>query len=226
MMLVSNNEADVRFIGDDYYEDSVVVTMKGRDIEMTRILTIFTSIDLSQNNFEGKIPEILGNFKSLIVLSLAHNNLTGNIPSSLGNSIALESLDLSSNKLGGRIPVQLVSLTFLSLLNLSHNQLSGPIPQGGQFETFESDYFIGNKGLCGRPLPTKCNNDPRPQLPPAFSEGEDDNTSEFDWKIAMMGYGSGVVIGLSIGYIVFSTGDVWLRQEGSQELLVMVLYLS
>ncbi|XP_044473188.1 receptor-like protein 43 [Mangifera indica] len=130
MMHFANNETEARYIGDAYYKDSVVLTMKGLDFEMTRIITIFTSIDLSHNNFQGEIPGILENFKSLIVLNLAHNSLTGKILSALANLKALESLDLSSNKLYGRIPAQLERLTFLSLLNLSHNQLSEPIPQG------------------------------------------------------------------------------------------------
>ncbi|XP_044472668.1 receptor-like protein 9DC3 [Mangifera indica] len=222
MMHVANNEPEAQYIG-DYYRDSVVVTMKGLDIEMTCIITIFTAIDLSHNNFQGEIPGILQNFKSLIVLNFAHNSLTGEIPSALENLKALESLDLSSNKLYGSIPAQLESLTFLSLLNLSYNQLSGTIPRGGQFDTFTSDYFIGNKGLCGRPLPKKCYNDLKLQPPPPISEGEDDNTIEFVWKIAMMGYGSGLVIGLSIGYIVFSTGKPWwlvkMVESGQQKIV-------
>ncbi|XP_044473185.1 receptor-like protein 7 [Mangifera indica] len=201
MMDVAINEPEARYIGDYYYNDSVVVTMKGRDLYMTQIITIFKAIDLSYNNFQGEIPGILENFKSLIVLNLAHNSITGDIPSGLGNLKALESLDLSLNKLYGRIPVQL----------------------GGQFDTFTGDYFIGNKGLCGRPLPKKCNNDLKPQLPPPVSEGEDDNTIEFVWKIAMMGYGSGLVIGLSIGYIVFSTGKPWwlvkMVESGQQKIV-------
>ena len=115
----------------------------------------------------------------------------------LGNLIELESLDLSSNKLDGQIPLQLANLSFLSVLNLSHNRLVGPIPQGAQFNTFENDSYIGNLGLCGYPLSINCSNN-----------GE--NTSGwFDWKIIIAGYGIGVVIGLSIGYIVFSTGKPW-----------------
>ena len=44
----------------NYYQDSVVVTLKGSEIELQRILNIFTTIDLSSNKFEGKIPEVLG----------------------------------------------------------------------------------------------------------------------------------------------------------------------
>ena len=36
----------------NYYNDSVELTMKGLDIKLQRILTIFTIIDLSSNKFE------------------------------------------------------------------------------------------------------------------------------------------------------------------------------
>ena len=44
----------------NYYNDSVELTMKGLDIKLQRILTIFTIIDLSRNKFEGEIPKLLG----------------------------------------------------------------------------------------------------------------------------------------------------------------------
>ncbi|ESR55506.1 hypothetical protein CICLE_v10023586mg, partial [Citrus x clementina] len=95
---------------EDYYQDSVTVTVKGRDLVLKRIITIFTTIDLSNNQFQGEIPQVLGDFKSLIVLNLSHNGLTGSISVSFANMTALESLDLSSNKLHGRIPEQLLSV--------------------------------------------------------------------------------------------------------------------
>jgi hypothetical protein len=50
----------------------------------------------------------------------------------------------------------------------------------------------------------KCSGDVAPQ-PPPFQEKEDP-ASLFNWKFAMIGYGCGLVIGLSVGYIVFTTG--------------------
>uniref|UniRef100_A0A2N9GKF5 Leucine-rich repeat-containing N-terminal plant-type domain-containing protein n=1 Tax=Fagus sylvatica TaxID=28930 RepID=A0A2N9GKF5_FAGSY len=124
-----------------YYKDSITVMNKGVEMEFVKILTIFTSIDLSNNGFHGEIPDSVGTLKDLIVLNLSSNNFIGRIPSSLGNLIELESLDLSRNKLLGEIPQHLTSLTFLAYLNLSDNQLTGPIPQGGQFGTFENSVF-------------------------------------------------------------------------------------
>ena len=131
-----------------------------------------------------------------------HNNITGHIPSSLGNLMVLESLDLSSNKLSGRIPRELTSLTFLEVLNLLKNHLTGVIPRGNQFDSFANNSYSGNIGLCGFSLSKKCVVDEAPQ-PPKEEEAESD--TGFDWKVILMGYGCGLVVGLSIGCLVFLT---------------------
>ncbi|XP_031248860.1 receptor-like protein 33 [Pistacia vera] len=189
--------------GFEYY--SMVLVVKGVTMEIERILSILAAMDLSNNQFRGSIPEIVGKFNSLKLLNFSNNILSGHIPSSLGNLTKLESLDLSSNRLVGEIPKQLASLTSLAVLNLSYNQLVGPIPEGSQFNTFSNDSYIGNLGLCGFPMSTECSSD-KPIEPPSAIFPEDDNDPGwFDWKIAIIGYGSGLVIGLSIGYIVFTT---------------------
>ncbi|XP_017604385.1 receptor-like protein 9DC3 [Gossypium arboreum] len=177
--------------------------MKGSDFKFERILTSFTVIDFSSNHFKGSIPNELGELNSLIVLNFSHNSLAGNIPPPLGKLAALESLDLSSNKLQERIPVQLTDLTFLGALNLSNNNLEGHIPLANHFDTFSNDSFNGNSGLCGFPLSKKCGNDQELESPPSIVADESETSI---WKIAAMGYESGLVLGLSMGYIVFTTG--------------------
>ncbi|XVF78915.1 hypothetical protein PTKIN_Ptkin14bG0176400 [Pterospermum kingtungense] len=194
------NTSTEGFISD--VQDSVIVTMKGADFELKRIPIIFTAIDMSSNNFQGKIPEIVGNLTSLQVLNFSHNKLTGPIPSSFGNLIALESLDLSSNRLTGMIPMQLTTLNFLAVLNLSENQLVGVIPQGKQFNTFPNDSYVGNLGLCGFPLSKICGPD-EPLAPPVFHE-ESDSSFGLDWKFVLMGYGCGMVFGFSAGYVMLT----------------------
>ncbi|XP_019182483.1 PREDICTED: receptor-like protein 12 [Ipomoea nil] len=156
-----------------YYQDSVSLSLKGHDYIIQKILSIFTSIDFSSNQFEGDIPESVGELKLLYLLNISHNALTGCIPQSLENLNALEALDLSFNNLAGSIPEQLESLTFLSFLNLSYNHLVGRIPQGKQFSTFDTSSFMGNKGLCGFQLNVSCNGIKNPVSPlPTLDEKE------------------------------------------------------
>ncbi|KAK4403850.1 Receptor-like protein 50 [Sesamum angolense] len=152
-----NKSATLKTIGQyEYYQDSVTIMSKGNEMVLVRILTIFISLDLSNNKFHGKIPGEIGELKSLVVLNLSRNAFDGEIPSSLGDLVQLESLDLSSNKLSGTIPQQLTSLTFLAFFNISYNNLTGHVPQGNQFNTYTNGSYIGNIGLCGLPLSKRC----------------------------------------------------------------------
>ncbi|KAK4594576.1 hypothetical protein RGQ29_018312 [Quercus rubra] len=213
MMNVSANKGELKYMGDNYYQDSVIVVMKGLSIELVKIQSLFTTIDFSNNNFKGEIPKVIGELRSLKGLNFSHNNLTGCMPQSLGNLTNLEWLDLSSNKLTGEIPIQLVDLTMLAFLNLSENYLFGQIPQGKQFNTFTNDSYKENRGLCGFPMTKACGNDEGQQPSPSSTIQEDDFEFEngFHWKVVLLGYGVGFMFGLGLGYLVFSSGKPkWL----------------
>ncbi|KAL4606290.1 hypothetical protein ACB092_09G092000, partial [Castanea dentata] len=187
-----------------YYQDVITVTIKGQIIELVKILTVFTSIDLSSNNFEGPIPEEIGVLKSLHILNLSHNSFTGQIPPSLGKLSQLESLDLSSNKLSGEIPVQLAdSLTFLAVLNLSFNQLVGPIPYIKQFATFSETSYEANKGLYGCPLKTTCTSPKPSSPPPTFEENNSNSRPLIDWSFLSVELGFVFGFGMVIWPIMF-----------------------
>ncbi|XP_024163889.1 receptor-like protein 33 [Rosa chinensis] len=183
--------------GGIYYQDTITVTNKGIEMELVKILTVFTSIDFSCNKFTGSIPEEIGELKSLLVLNLSNNAFTGAIPPSMSNLSELESLDLSQNTLSGQIPPQLTKLTFLSFLNLSYNQMVGRIPSSNQFSTFPKSSFEGNKDLFGPPL-TEDNT--TRFSPPASIKSHRD---EIDWNLITVEVGFTCGFGIAIGSLLF-----------------------
>ncbi|OIT05302.1 mdis1-interacting receptor like kinase 2 [Nicotiana attenuata] len=218
-----------RYLGDGYYKDSVTVATKGLELELVRILTVYTAIDLSSNRFEGHIPSIMGDLIALRVLNLSHNRLQGRIPHSLGDLSSVESLDLSVNQLVGKIPEQLASqITCLEVLNLSYNHLEGCIPQGPQFATFQKNSYEGNDGLHGFPVSKGCGNDMVSDTNNTAS-ALDDQESNYKflndfWKAALMGYGSGLIIGLSIAYFMLSARTPnwlsWIVEELEHKIIM------
>jgi hypothetical protein len=124
----------------------------------------------------------------------------------------LEALDLSQNKLSGEIPVQLAQLTFLAVFNVSHNFLSGPIPRGNQFGTFDNTSFDANSGLCGEPLSKKCGNYEDSLPPPKEDEGSGSQL-EFGWKVVVIGYASGLVIGVILGCAMNTRKYKWVVEN-------------
>ncbi|PHT24714.1 hypothetical protein CQW23_35605 [Capsicum baccatum] len=103
---------------DGYYQNSIAVVTKGMELEVVRILFLYTIIDLSNNKFGLHIPSIIGDLIALCVLNLSHNGLHGHIPPSLGSLSSVESLDLSGNHLVREIPTQFASLTSLEIRKL------------------------------------------------------------------------------------------------------------
>ncbi|WMV55350.1 hypothetical protein MTR67_048735 [Solanum verrucosum] len=188
------------------YEDSVSLVIKGHDIELQRISTIMTTIDLSSNHFEGVIPKTLKDLSSLWLLNLSHNNLIGGIPMQLGKLNTLEALDLSWNRLTGKIPRELKRMNFLAFLNVSQNHLVGPIPHGLQFNTFENDSYGGNLDLCGPPLSKQCGTSDSSHVPQPL-ESEDDGESYFfsgfTWESVVIGYSFGLVVGTVMWSLMF-----------------------
>ncbi|KAM3337310.1 hypothetical protein P3S68_031635 [Capsicum galapagoense] len=97
--------------------------------------------------------------------------------------------------------------------------LEGCIPQGNQFHTFQNNSYEGNDGLRGFPLSKGCGNDGRDSASEETYTGsaldEESNSGFLNdfWKAALMGYGTGLCIGLSIIYILISTGNMkWLER--------------
>ncbi|XP_042502882.1 phytosulfokine receptor 1-like [Macadamia integrifolia] len=168
----------------------------GRALQYNQIGSFPPSLVLSNNMLSGSIWPEFGKLKKLLVLDLKSNFLSGHIPFELSMMTSLETLDLSHNNLSGTIPNSLVNLSFLSTFSVAYNQLSGRIPSGGQFLTFPSSSFEGNKDLCVRSGP--CSADQSPTT------------------IPKQGRTKGVIVGMAVG---IGLGSIFL-------LLLVALIMS
>ena len=98
----------------------------------------------------------------------------------------------------------------------------GPTPQRKQFNTFPSNSFEGNPRLCGSPLTKKCKNSEVSLLSPSTPEEIQDLVSpfQFGWKIVLIGYGFGLVVGVTIGHVVSARNHDWLMETFRMRKLV------
>ena len=93
---------------------------------------------------------------------------------------------------------------------MSHNQLKGEIPKGTQITGQPRSSFDGNAGLCGFPLDKSCfgTNVPPAQQPKDEDEEKEDKV--LSWKAVVIGYGFGVLLGLTIAQLIASYKPEWL----------------
>ena len=68
---------------------------KGTEKEYLKVPYALFQIDLSHKRFKGRIPALVGDLKSLILLKFSSNVLIGSILPSLANLTVMKSLDLS-----------------------------------------------------------------------------------------------------------------------------------
>ncbi|KAJ8764706.1 hypothetical protein K2173_007795 [Erythroxylum novogranatense] len=229
-MQSSQNILSKEMIIPSHFVYQIILANKGLYMKYSKIPNALVAIDLSSNEFQGEIPSSIGLLKMAKVLNFSNNKFSGGIPSNFGGLTNLESLDLSQNTIAGRIPPQLTQLTFLAYFNVSYNQLEGPLLQGRQFDTFETSSYIGNSGLCGRPLSKRCGDSETESA--TFEEEEKGSsfTSSVRGIIIMIGFASGFVVGIVIGnkftawkYHWFDKNCSRLRRRSQRPLLHNVI---
>ncbi|XP_034212699.1 receptor-like protein EIX2 [Prunus dulcis] len=117
---------------------------------LSKISSQVELLDLSYNNFSGRLPLQL-KFPKLSVINVGHNQLegplpiwptnaslldlqsnlfSGPIPSNLDQLMpGLTDLDVSENHLNGTIPLSICNVKGMMTISLRHNQLFGEFPQ-------------------------------------------------------------------------------------------------
>ncbi|CAL9052854.1 receptor-like protein EIX1 [Musa acuminata AAA Group] len=83
------------------------------------------SLDLSETNIRGQLPEWLFQLRKLKVLNLGLNLISGPIPVSIGQLASLQELSLPQNQLNETIPESVWWLSQLVVLDLGYNNLKG-----------------------------------------------------------------------------------------------------
>ncbi|KAJ6750417.1 hypothetical protein OIU85_000996 [Salix viminalis] len=197
-------------------------------------------LQLSSNNLSSKLPQCLGNIShSASVLDLRNNSFSGDIPDAFSSDCTLREIDFSQNQLEGKIPRSLANCTQLEILNIGENKINDVFPSwlgifpklrvlilrsnrlhgviGKPRATFEFQRLqivdlSGNcfRGLCGKPLSRKCGNG-EDSLPAAKrDEGSAAYPLEFGWKVVVIGYASGLVIGVILGCVMDTRKYEWL----------------
>lgn len=142
------------------------------------LLPNLTTLILSNNYLSGQLTG--GGFKKIETLDLGSNLVNGTLPSDL-TGWNLHYLNVSHNQLAGEISSKMGSMISANVtLDLSFNNFSGKIPPSAAFLTQKETAFLGNKGLCGKPLKNLCtipsthsnppnDSSPEQKSPPAFA---------------------------------------------------------
>mmetsp|Transcript_6101 Transcript_6101/g.15111 ORF Transcript_6101/g.15111 Transcript_6101/m.15111 type:complete len:581 (-) Transcript_6101:497-2239(-) len=110
------------------------------------------TLDLSNNELVGKIPESLYKLTNLNKLYLFKNQLEGTISSNIGNLDSITHFHLSHNKLSGKIPMRAQSdndgIRPLEYFNVYSNNLTGTLPRNLRWRS--CIYFdVGRNQLTG-----------------------------------------------------------------------------
>ncbi|OMP04473.1 hypothetical protein COLO4_09597 [Corchorus olitorius] len=125
-------------------------------------LSSLAVLNLRGNQLDNTSPMIMSwvfSLKTLVSLDLSDNHFQGPIPDGLQNLISLRHLDLSANQFNSSIPDWFYGFSPLEFLNLHNNNLQGKISSAiGNMTSAISLVFSGNTELGGGGIPKELGN--------------------------------------------------------------------
>ncbi|KAJ6425184.1 hypothetical protein OIU84_025873 [Salix udensis] len=175
-------------------------------------------LNIGKNKINDVFPSWLGIFPKLRVLILRSNRLHGVIgkPRANFDFKRLQIVDLSGNYFRGKLPLEYfrnwTAMKTIYKERPLYMQVVSSFHLTGYGMGYHFDYSMTmtNKGLCGKPLSRNCGND-EDSLPAAKrDEGSTAYPLEFGWKVVVIGYASGLVIGVILGCVMDTRKYEWL----------------
>ncbi|XP_019093693.1 PREDICTED: LRR receptor-like serine/threonine-protein kinase GSO1 isoform X2 [Camelina sativa] len=98
---------------------------------ISRALPNMIHMNGSKNGFRGHFPSSLGDLKKIKFIDLSYNNFSGKLPRSfLMSCFSLEYLKLSHNKFGGQFLPKGTNFTSMEVLRMDNNNFTGKIGVG------------------------------------------------------------------------------------------------
>ncbi|KAK3439545.1 hypothetical protein EUGRSUZ_C04412 [Eucalyptus grandis] len=124
-LLENNTKLEMLFMGNNSFTTLEVPSMARFNLSVMDL----DHLNLSANRLEGNIPYELSSVKSLYSLDLSRNNFSGKLPSQLLDSnSSLNNLNVAYNKLQGEIVLSDHTMNLdLSCLRLGHNMFTGDL---------------------------------------------------------------------------------------------------
>ncbi|CAI9089606.1 OLC1v1024208C1 [Oldenlandia corymbosa var. corymbosa] len=98
------------------------------DLSVFSNLTMLVKLSMANNSISGKVPNNIGDFKSLEYLDLSNNLFFSSLPTGIGNLGSLRNFSLAGNNFSGSIPDSISGLRSIQSMDLSHNSFSGELP--------------------------------------------------------------------------------------------------
>lgn len=130
--IYTSTNGDAWLNNSKWLSDAPVEEWYGIEVFDSRVV----SIDLSENNLDGRIPYSIGKLTDLKALNLSNGKLEGVLPSSIVSLKKLTHLVVSENSLSQNIPSQITELKSLSFIILFDNQFKG-LPDLSSLENVE-----------------------------------------------------------------------------------------